>query len=261
MMRIYVAISAIFVLVTLLLIILYKNIPVKSQEVQVDEIVEDIVEEEIPVPDSDSEYDSDSEDEDEILNGTTQGSSIKPPREKSPPKISQPQPTVPVRVPIAPSPQPSAPPPPASLEPLPPTPPAPPPPASLEPLPPTPPAPPPPVSLEPLPPTPPAPPPPRPTPTYTVSHIVRDISKTMTVNITNITNAHNSFVITFHGAAIPAGPNRKYEYPESVLKTHTLTDGETSFSFKVNAHDYGSYDYIVKPVSYTHLTLPTIYSV
>jgi len=103
MMRIYVAISAIFVLTTLLLIILYKNIPVKSQEVQVDEIVEDIVEEEIPVPDSDSEYDSDSEDEDEILNGTTQGSSIKPPREKSPPKISQPQPIAPIRLPVRPS--------------------------------------------------------------------------------------------------------------------------------------------------------------
>ena len=42
-----------------LLIILYKNTPVKSQEVQVDEIVEDVVEEEIPVPDS--EYDSDSD--------------------------------------------------------------------------------------------------------------------------------------------------------------------------------------------------------
>jgi len=103
MMRIYVAISAIFVLTTLLLIILYKNIPVKSQEVQVDEIVEDIVEEEIPVPDSDSEYDSDSEDEDEILNGTTQGSSIKPPREKSPPKISQPQPIAPIRLPVRPT--------------------------------------------------------------------------------------------------------------------------------------------------------------
>ena len=123
MMRIYVAISAIFVLTTLLLIILYKNTPVKSQEVQVDEIVEDVVEEEITVPDS--EYDSDSEDEDEILNGTTQGSSIKPPRKKSPPKISQPQPIAPIRLPVRPTPP--APPPSASLEPLPPTPPSPPP--------------------------------------------------------------------------------------------------------------------------------------
>ena len=199
MMRIYVAISAIFVLTTLLLIILYKNTPIKSQEVQVDEIVEDVVEEEIPVPDS--EYDSDSEDEDEILNGTTQGSSIKPPREKSPPKISQPQPIAPIRLPVRP----------------------------------TPPAPPPSASLEPLPPTPPPPPPAsnyRYVPTYTVSFSVKQ--KTMTVNITDITNAHNSFIITFERS------------DGVVLKTHTLKAGETSLNFAVTVASYGSYDYVVK---------------
>ena len=200
MMLIYITIFVILMLTTLLLTILYKNIPVKSDEVQAEEIDEDIVEEEI----QDTVLDSDSEDEDEILNGMTQGSSIKPPRE-----ISQPQPTVP----IAPSPQPSAPPPPASLEPLPPTPPA---------------------SLEPLPPTPPAPPASnyRYVPTYTVSHSVNQ--KTMTVNITNIKNAHNSFIITFEGS------------DGVVLKTHTLKAGETSLNFAVTEASYGSYDYVVK---------------
>ena len=217
-MRIYIAIFVILMLTTLLLTILYKSIPVKSDEVQAEEVQEEEIDEE-KIPDSDS--DSDSEDEDEILNGSTQGSSIKPPRDKSPPKINQPQPIAPIRLPVRPTP------PPARAPPLiPPTPP----PASLEPLPPTPPA--------------PAPAPPRPTPTYTVSFSVKQ--KTMTVNITNIKNAHNSFVITFHGAAIPAGPNRKYEYPETDLKTYTLADGETSFTFAVTVAYYGSYDYIVK---------------
>jgi hypothetical protein len=72
----------------------------------------------------------------------------------------------------------------------------------------------------------------RPTPTYTTSFSTNEL--TLTASITNITNAHSSFAITLE------------RDDGTVLQTHTLADGETSFTFTQTETSYGSYNYVVK---------------
>ena len=114
----------------------------------------------------------------------------------------------------------------------------------------------------------------RPEPTYTASFSTNEL--TLTAGITSIINAHNSFAITLE------------RDDGTVLQTHTLADGETSFTFTQTETSYATFNYIVKingtqtdtysatytppptpifdialanddlaTVSYTHLTLPT----
>jgi len=72
----------------------------------------------------------------------------------------------------------------------------------------------------------------RPTPTYTASFSTNEL--TLTASITSITNAHNSFAITLE------------RDDETVLQTHTLVDGETSFTFTQTETSYATYNYVVK---------------
>ena len=72
----------------------------------------------------------------------------------------------------------------------------------------------------------------RPTPTYTASFSTNEF--TLTASVTSITNAHNSFVITLERG------------DGTVLQTHTLVDGETSFTFNQMDSSYGTYNYVVK---------------
>ncbi|CAL6338958.1 unnamed protein product [Bathycoccus prasinos] len=65
-----------------------------------------------------------------------------------------------------------------------------------------------------------------------------DLSKTneltLTASITSITNAHNSFAITLE------------RDDGTVLQTHTLSDGETSFTFTQTETSYATFNYVVK---------------
>jgi hypothetical protein len=70
------------------------------------------------------------------------------------------------------------------------------------------------------------------TPTYTASFSINDL--TLTVNITNIIGANNSFYITLE------------RDDGTILDTHTLVDGETSFTFTQTETSYTSYNYIIK---------------
>ena len=72
----------------------------------------------------------------------------------------------------------------------------------------------------------------RPTPTYTASFSTNEL--TLTAGITSITNAHNSFAITLE------------RDDGTVLQTHTLADGETSFTFTQTETSYATFNYIVK---------------
>ncbi|CAL6315262.1 unnamed protein product [Bathycoccus prasinos] len=72
----------------------------------------------------------------------------------------------------------------------------------------------------------------RPTPTYTASFSTNEL--TLTVGITSITNAHNSFAITLE------------RDDGTVLQTHTLADGETSFNFTQTESLYATFNYVVK---------------
>ncbi len=92
----------------------------------------------------------------------------------------------------------------------------------------------------------------RPTPTYTASFSTNEL--TLTASITSITNAHNSFAITLE------------RDDGTVLQTHTLVDGETSFTFTQTETSYATFNYIVKingaqtdtySASYTPPTTPT----
>ena len=72
----------------------------------------------------------------------------------------------------------------------------------------------------------------RPTPTYTASFSTNEL--TLTASITSITNAHNSFAITLE------------RDDGTELSTHTLADGETSFTFSQTETSYATFNYIVK---------------
>jgi len=72
----------------------------------------------------------------------------------------------------------------------------------------------------------------RPTPTFTASFSTNEL--TLTASITSITNAHNSFAITLE------------RDDGTELSTHTLVDGETSFTFTQNETSYATFNYIVK---------------
>ena len=72
----------------------------------------------------------------------------------------------------------------------------------------------------------------RPTPTYTASFSTNEL--TLTASITSITNAHNSFAITLE------------RDDGTELQTHTLADGETSFTFTQTETSYATFNYIVK---------------
>ncbi|CAL6303351.1 unnamed protein product [Bathycoccus prasinos] len=72
----------------------------------------------------------------------------------------------------------------------------------------------------------------RPTPTYTTSFSTNEL--TLTASITSITNAHNSFAITLE------------RDDGTVLQTHTLADGETSFTFTQTETSYATFNYVVK---------------
>ncbi len=72
----------------------------------------------------------------------------------------------------------------------------------------------------------------RPTPTYTASFSTNEL--TLTASITSITNAHNSFAITLE------------RDDGTELSTHTLADGETSFTFTQTETSYATFNYVVK---------------
>ncbi|CAL6309818.1 unnamed protein product [Bathycoccus prasinos] len=72
----------------------------------------------------------------------------------------------------------------------------------------------------------------RPTPTYTASFSTNEL--TLTASITSITNAYSSFAITLE------------RDDGTVFQTHTLADGETSFTFTQTETSYATYNYIVK---------------
>ncbi|CAL6421937.1 unnamed protein product [Bathycoccus prasinos] len=72
----------------------------------------------------------------------------------------------------------------------------------------------------------------RPTPTYTTSFSTNEL--TLTASITSITNAHNSFAITLE------------RDDGTELSTHTLADGETSFTFTQTETSYATFNYVVK---------------
>ena len=72
----------------------------------------------------------------------------------------------------------------------------------------------------------------RPTPTYTTSFSTNEL--TLTASITNITDAHNSFDISLE------------RDDGTMLQTHTLMEGETSFTFTQAESSYGTYNYVVK---------------
>ncbi|CAL6437425.1 unnamed protein product [Bathycoccus prasinos] len=72
----------------------------------------------------------------------------------------------------------------------------------------------------------------RPTPTYTASFSTNEL--TLTAGITSITNAHNSFAITLE------------RDDETVLQTHTLVNGETSFTFTQTETSYATFNYVLK---------------
>ncbi|CAL6314048.1 unnamed protein product [Bathycoccus prasinos] len=72
----------------------------------------------------------------------------------------------------------------------------------------------------------------RPTPTYTASFSTNEL--TLTASTTSITNAHNSFAITLE------------RDDGTVLQTHTLADGEASFTFTQTETSYATFNYIVK---------------
>ncbi|CAL6414461.1 unnamed protein product [Bathycoccus prasinos] len=72
----------------------------------------------------------------------------------------------------------------------------------------------------------------RPTPTYTASFSTNEL--TLTAGTTSITNAHNSFAITLE------------RDDGTVLQTHTLVEGETSFTFTQTETSYATFNYVVK---------------
>ncbi|CAL6295170.1 unnamed protein product [Bathycoccus prasinos] len=72
----------------------------------------------------------------------------------------------------------------------------------------------------------------RPTPTFTASFSTNEL--TPTASITSITNAHNSFAITLE------------RDDGTELSTHTLVDGETSFTFTQTETSYATFNYVVK---------------
>ena len=72
----------------------------------------------------------------------------------------------------------------------------------------------------------------RPTPTYTASFSTNEL--TLSASITSITNAHNSFAITLE------------RDDGTVLQTHTLADGETSFTFTQTETSYATFNYVLK---------------
>ena len=72
----------------------------------------------------------------------------------------------------------------------------------------------------------------RPTPTYTASFSTNEL--TLSASITSITHAHNSFAITLE------------RDDGTVLQTHTLADGEASFTFTQTETSYATFNYIVK---------------
>ncbi|CAL6339465.1 unnamed protein product [Bathycoccus prasinos] len=72
----------------------------------------------------------------------------------------------------------------------------------------------------------------RPTPTYTASFSTNEL--TLTASITSITNAHNSFAITLE------------RDDGTELSTHTLVEGETSFTFTQTETSYATFNYVVK---------------
>ena len=69
-------------------------------------------------------------------------------------------------------------------------------------------------------------------PYYTASFSTNEL--TLTASITSITNAHNSFAITLE------------RDDGTVLQTHTLADGETSFTFTQTETSYATFNYVVK---------------
>ena len=79
----------------------------------------------------------------------------------------------------------------------------------------------------------------RPTPAYSASFSTNEL--TLTASITSITNAHNSFAITLE------------RDDGTVLQTHTLAEGETSFTFTQTETSYATFNYIVKLI--THLII------
>ena len=72
----------------------------------------------------------------------------------------------------------------------------------------------------------------RPTPNYTASFSTNEL--TLSASITSITNAHNSFAITLE------------RDDGTVLQTHTLADGETSFTFTQTETSYATFNYVLK---------------
>ena len=72
----------------------------------------------------------------------------------------------------------------------------------------------------------------RPTPTYTASFSTNEL--TLTAGITSITNAHNSFAITLE------------RDDETTLQTHTLVNGESSFTFTQTETSYATFNYVLK---------------
>ena len=82
--------------------------------------------------------------------------------------------------------------------------------------------------------------------TYTASFSTNEL--TLTASITNITNAHNSFAITLE------------RDDGTVLQTHTLADGETSFTFTQTETSYATFNYIVKLNGTQTDTYSAIYS-
>jgi len=72
----------------------------------------------------------------------------------------------------------------------------------------------------------------RPTPTYTASFSTNEL--TLTAGITSIANAYNSFAITLE------------RDDGTVLQTHTLVDGETSFTFTQTETSYATFNYVLK---------------
>ena len=71
-----------------------------------------------------------------------------------------------------------------------------------------------------------------PTPTYDVSFSVDDL--TLTANVINIINAHSTFTITLERT------------DGSILQSHQLVGGETSFSLTQTETSYTTFNYVIK---------------
>ena len=83
-----------------------------------------------------------------------------------------------------------------------------------------------------------------PEPTFTTNWTKSGL--TISADLSAITDAHNSF----------------YTYlcrdDGTTLATHQFAEGQTTTSLSFTETEYGTFTYQLKPVSYTHLTLPTI---